>query len=88
MLTLCLRSVPKIFTAVADALEWIFRARGVPILLHYLDDFLTMARATSEECKRNLELIDETCEFLAVPLKLEKIEGPAAALTFLGIVLD
>ena len=53
-----------------------------------MGDFLTMGRATSEECKRNLELIEKICEFLGVPLKLEKIEGPAAALIFLGIVLD
>ena len=58
-----LRSAPKIFTAVADALEWIFRARGVSIVLHYLDDFLTMGRATSDECKRNLELIEKTWEY-------------------------
>ena len=34
-----LRSAPKIFSAVADTLEWILRSRGVTYLLHYLDDF-------------------------------------------------
>ena len=35
-----LRSAPKIFTALADALQWILLQRGLPNLLHYLDDFL------------------------------------------------
>ena len=34
-----LRSAPKIFNAVADALQWIMERNGVPELLHYLDDF-------------------------------------------------
>lgn len=35
-----LRSAPKIFTAVADAVEWIARSEGVHFVIHYLDDFL------------------------------------------------
>ena len=35
-----LRSAPKIFNAVADALQWIMERNGVPELLHYLDYFL------------------------------------------------
>ena len=38
-LPLGLRSAPKIFTALADALEWVVRRAGVNTLLHYLDDF-------------------------------------------------
>ena len=34
-----LRSAPKIFTALADALEWIL---GMDWLMHYLDDYLTL----------------------------------------------
>ena len=37
-----LRSAPKIFTAVADAAEWIARQQGVTTILHYLDDFLVI----------------------------------------------
>ena len=37
-----LRSAPLIFTAIADALEWIVKQQGVGILLHYLDDFITI----------------------------------------------
>ena len=59
-------------------------------LLHYLDDFLTMGRAGSAECARNLQLLVhmELCRELGVPLKWQKVEGPSTTLTFLGIVLD
>ena len=36
-----LRSAPKIFNAVADALEFCFRQAGVENIDHYLDDFIT-----------------------------------------------
>ena len=83
-----LRSAPKIFTAVTDALEWILTQRGVTTSDHYLDDFLTMGRANSSDCESNLRLILEVCEWLGVPLKSSKIEGPATTLTFLGIQID
>ena len=34
-----LRSAPKIFTAVADAMAWALHTRGIRLLLHYLDNF-------------------------------------------------
>ena len=39
-----LRSAPKVFNAVADALEWIMRKQGIAHSLHYLDDFLFLER--------------------------------------------
>ena len=81
-------SAPKIFTALADALEWILIQKGVTTLCHYLDDFLTMGGKDSLECENNLQVILEVCEWLGVPLKSTKIEGPSASLTFLGIQLD
>ena len=35
-----LRSAPKIFTALADAVEWVLRERDVQFVIHYLDDFI------------------------------------------------
>ena len=43
MLPFGLRSAPKLFTAVADALEWCIHKRGVESIFHYLDDFIVMA---------------------------------------------
>lgn len=39
MLPFGLRSPPKIFNAVADALEWYVASKGVTNVFHYLDDF-------------------------------------------------
>ena len=52
-----LRSVPRIFTALADMLEWYVKEQGVSHLLHYLDDYLTMGSAGLEECNVNIEWV-------------------------------
>lgn len=83
-----LRSAPKIFNALADALEWIAREQGVQDLWHYLDDFITCGSADSEDCCRNLELLVAVCCHLGIPLAKEKLEGPTTCLVFLGIVID
>lgn len=57
-----LRSAPKIFSAMADALQWILVQGGVSICIHYLDDFLTMGPPNSNECLHNLELIIHLCK--------------------------
>ena len=83
-----LRSAPKIFNAVADALEWIVRKNGVKKLCHYLDDFLLLGTPGSEECARNLAALVRWAEWLGFPLALEKIVGPLTLLTFLGVEID
>ena len=40
MLPFGLRSAPKIFNAVADALDWYLHQSGIPSVYHYLDDFV------------------------------------------------
>ena len=88
MLPFGLRSAPKIFTAVADALEWILRRRGVSFVEHYLDDFVTIGPPSSGVCGDNLGIIQRTCAELGVPLAAGKLEGPSSCLTFLGIEMD
>ena len=83
-----LRSGPKIFNAVADALMWVLYEEGVCSALHYLDDFLFVGSPQSRECESSLRLAREVCQRLGVPLALEKLEGPACSLQFLGIILD
>jgi hypothetical protein len=83
-----LRSAPKIFTAVADALQWVMVDKGVSAVDHYLDDFITMGPAGSDECQANLTRIIAVCEDLGVPLAADKLEGPSDCLTFLGIEID
>ena len=71
-----LRSVPKIFNTVADALEWILRHRGVKNVYHYLDDFIVLGHPNSTECSQGLAILKHTCEELGLPLAVEKCEGP------------
>ena len=88
MLPFGLRSAPKIFTAVADAIEWCVRQRGVSYLKHYLDDFITYRPPSSSVCGRNLAILAEECKQLGATLAEEKSEGPTTTLQFLGIEVD
>ena len=83
-----LRSAPKIFSAVADALEWILIQQGVSHSIHYLDNFFTVGSPTSNDCSNNLHRITETCKLLGVPLATGKIVSPTCQLTFLSIEID
>ena len=83
-----LRSAPKIFNAVADALEWIVKDLGVQQLWHYLDDYITCGAPESDECQSNLQMLVDVCRHLGVPLANEKLEGPTTCLVFLGILID
>ena len=49
-----LRSAPKIFNALAGALEWMVRQEGVQWVLHYLDDFLLVGAPGSGQCEGDL----------------------------------
>ena len=80
-----LHSAPKIFNVVVEALLWGWKANGA---WHYMDDFITIGRPGSGECTFNCELLHHLCNKLGVPLAEEKSEGPATAITFLGIEID
>ena len=83
-----LRSAPKIFSAVADALLWIMHQNGVSYALHYLDDFLFAGEALSSVCEDNLERGLSTCCILGVPVAPDKVQGRSSVITFLGIEID
>lgn len=83
-----LRSAPKIFTAVADAAEWILSSRGIHHICHYLDDFLLVGPPHSPTCKRDLDLLVSTFDQLGIPIAEDKMEGPSTSLVFLGIEID
>ena len=83
-----LRSAPKIFTAVADGLAWAMIINGVPLLLHYLDDFFFAGPAGAPICKQSLETAVPLCASLGLPVAPHKVEGPSTTLIFLGIEID
>lgn len=83
-----LRSAPKLFNAVADAVEWILRQAGVVNVIHYLDDFLLVGAPGSPECAESLAKLLEIFAELGLPVALDKLEGPVCQLPFLGFELD
>ena len=83
-----LRSAPKIFTALADAAEWIIQREGVEFIIHYLDDFLLMGHPDSDDCRVALEKLLGVFRRLGFPVAPDKLEGPITRLVFLGFELD
>ena len=83
-----LRSAPKIFNAVADAVEWIICQQGVSTVFHYLDDFLIVGNPYTKDCTVQLSVLREVFEHLGIPVAMEKLDGPATVLSFLGIEID
>ena len=83
-----LRSAPKIFLAVADAISRALYLLGVENILHYIDDFLFVGPPASEHCLITLCTAIETCTKLGFPVAPFKVSCPATVLTFLGIELD
>ena len=83
-----LRSALKIFSALADAAQSIDENCGVSFVRHYLDDFITCGAPSTDECQFNLDVLVELFRRLGLPLALEKSEGPATCIVFLGILID
>ena len=88
MLPFGLRSAPKIFNAVADALHWHLRRLGIAHIFHYLDDYIILAPPNSPLCQVWMDILDRECRLLQVPIAPHKREGPTTCLTFLGILID
>ena len=63
-----LRSAPKIFTALADAAEWIMRQSGVNFVLHYLDDYLVTGAPGTSECAMALRMMMSVFHRLGFPI--------------------
>ena len=83
-----LRSAPKIFTAIADAVEWIAREEGVQFVIHYLDDFLVLGAPDTNECETAVQKLLDVFSRLGLPVATDKLEGPTTRLVFLGFELD
>ena len=79
-----LRSAPKIFCSISDALEWILLQKGISSCLHYIDDFLAFGEPQSEQCKKNLDLLIATSKSLGIPLAMSKVEGPGVDYSISG----
>ena len=88
MLPFGLRSAPKIFSAIADALDWYLRRSGIRYIKHYLDDYIIIGPPHSAKCREAMAILDKICQLLGVPIAEHKRDGPTTCLIFLGIELD
>ena len=82
-----LRSAPKLFSAVAGALQWILHKKGIEKGLHYLGDFILVV-GSRHRAVHQKEIILKSFEELKVPIEQSKLEGPSTCLSFLGIEID
>ena len=57
MLPFGLRSAPKIFNAVADALNWHLHQAGIPLIRHYLDDYIIITPPDTSMCASFIGLV-------------------------------
>ena len=80
-----LRSAPIIFTAVADALQFILQEKGVQHIMHYLDDFLVFGEPSTLHCSKALQLAMEWCTRLGCLLQRVRQKVQRSALRFLGL---
>ena len=76
MLPFGLRSAPKIFNAVADTLNWYLQQSGIPLVFHYLDDFIIVGPPHSLQCAHSLAILDGVFATLHIPMAAHKSEGP------------
>lgn len=83
-----LRSAPKIFNALGDALQWMLEQEGIENI-HYLDDFLVFGPSEIARCEEGQQrTLAKLFGKLGVPIAHHKTEGPARVVIFLGIALD
>ena len=86
MLPFGLRSAPKIFNAVADALNWYLHQAGIQYCIHYLDDFIVVTPPGSPEGQKCLTILDQVCSALGVPI-LPSTSGMAPPLVWCSLAL-
>lgn len=73
---------------MVELLSEIAKQRNKSFLTHNLVDFLTTSLPYSSSCQYNLDMLIQICNYLGIPLTLEKVEGLSSTLPFLGIPLD
>ena len=79
---------PKAVHCVADAIGWALVQSGIPLQLHYLDDFLFFIPPESTQSQLVLPHILHVLDSLGVPVAAQKIDGLVTTVTFLGITVD
>ena len=56
--------------------------------ISYIDDFITLGVPDTVKCAEHVRLMHIACEEVDLPVEVEKDEGPASSITFIGIEFD
>ena len=79
----------KLFEKFSTFLQWeLQRQVGVGTVFHYLDDFLFLVSAGSDECACFMQGFKNLCNAIGVPIAQEKTVGPSTKVIFLGLEID
>lgn len=77
------------FEAFSTFLNWVVdREIGNTGSMHYLDDFLFIGSALSDDCLLALSKFSFIMDYFGVPLAKEKTVFPCTTIEFLGITID
>ncbi len=71
------RASAGIFCRLADLITWIAVKHGIPAIIHYVDDFLLVVKASRATARKVLNLFIS----IGMPYKREKLEGPDTVIT-------
>ena len=76
--------MPAFASMISGELCRVPRSFGIPRRVYYVDDLL-IAADTAAECERQMQLAARVLGAIGLPTAVEKREGPAQVLDFLGV---
>jgi hypothetical protein len=78
---------PFIFCCFSALVTLIFRSRGIPAMLVFVDDFLLHAE-TKAALDSALEVVKEIAAVIGVEFNTEKLQPPSTSMIALGVLVD
>lgn len=73
----------------ARFIQYLVESRsGFNSIDHYLDDYIFMGGAHTQECQTLMSTFMSTCNELQIPIAHKKSVGPTTVLPFLGYIID
>ena len=80
-----LRSAPKLFSTLTDAMMWFLRDRGVHTALHYLDDFLVLGPPANRPVRKHYRPLWRSVKNRVFQLRRTRLKVPQHYSHFWGL---